>query len=317
MKKIYFSYLVLAILSLIFSAKLQAQITTFIPFGANWNYLDNGTDQGTAWRSAYTETWSSGSAPLGYPTNKPVTTTVSYGSNASNKPVTTYFRKKINIANVSLYNNIVGTVKRDDGVVVYVNGTEVYRNNVGTGTVTYTTLAPVYLEYTDLLTFKVPKSLLNNGDNYIAVEIHQQSVSSSDIYFDLELKNIPESNILPYGSAWKYLDNGTDQAAAWRSNSFDDTSWTTNTAAFGYSASNLTTTVSYGGNSSAKYITTYFRKKINVSDINNYAKFNASIKRDDGAIVYVNGTEVYRNNIAAGTVNYTTLASLEIGRAHV
>ncbi|ARS42621.1 hypothetical protein CA265_24340 [Sphingobacteriaceae bacterium GW460-11-11-14-LB5] len=310
MKKIYFSYLVLAILSLIFSAKLQAQITTFIPFGANWNYLDNGTDQGTAWRSAYTETWSSGSAPLGYPTNKPVTTTVSYGSNASNKPVTTYFRKKINIANVSLYNNIVGTVKRDDGVVVYVNGTEVYRNNVGTGTVTYTTLAPVYLEYTDLLTFKVPKSLLNNGDNYIAVEIHQQSVSSSDIYFDLELKNIPESNILPYGSAWKYLDNGTDQAAAWRSNSFDDTSWTTNTAAFGYSASNLTTTVSYGGNSSAKYITTYFRKKINVSDINNYAKFNASIKRDDGAIVYVNGTEVYRNNIAAGTVNYTTLASL-------
>jgi len=74
----------------------------------------------------------------------------------------------------------VGTVRRDDGVVVYVNGTEVYRNNVGTGVVTYTTLAPNFLEYTDFLTFVVPKALLN-GDNYIAVEIHQQTISSSDI----------------------------------------------------------------------------------------------------------------------------------------
>lgn len=310
MKKIYINCLIGAIFSLVFTTKLHAQINILIPFGANWNYLDNGSDQGTTWRNGYTENWANGNAPLGYPTTKPVTTTLSYGSNATNKHITTYFRKKINIANASLYNNLVGTVKRDDGVVVYVNGTEVFRNNVGSGTVNYTTLAPAFLEYTELLTFKVPKGLLNNGDNYLAVEIHQQSVSSSDIYFDLELKNIPGINVLPYGSVWKYLDNGTNQSTAWRNNGFDDGSWAINTAAFGYSADHLTTIVSYGSNSSAKYPTTYFRKKINISDVNNFIEFNANIKMDDGAVVYVNGAEVFRNHMAAGTVSYTTLASL-------
>ena len=31
-----------------------------------------------------------------------------------------------------------------------------------------------------------------------------------------------QATIIPYGSAWKYLDNGTDQGTAWYNTGFND-----------------------------------------------------------------------------------------------
>ena len=47
--------------------------------GSVWKYLDNGSDQGTAWQlPSFDDTaWTSGTAPLGY--GDPMTTTISAG----------------------------------------------------------------------------------------------------------------------------------------------------------------------------------------------------------------------------------------------
>ncbi len=66
-------------------------------------------------------------AQLGYGDGDEATV-VSYGTNANKKYTTTYFRKSISIASASALSNISLKVKRDDGVVVYINGTERYRN---------------------------------------------------------------------------------------------------------------------------------------------------------------------------------------------
>jgi predicted heme/steroid binding protein len=115
-----------------------------------------------------------------------------------------------------------------------------------------------------------------------------------------------QTPLISYGSTWKYLDNGTDQGIAWRSLSFNDGSWKTGNGLFGYGISGLTTTISFGPDPKKKYITTYFRKTISLTDPANFTAFSAGVKRDDGVVVYVNGVEVYRNLLPTGSINYLT-----------
>ena len=62
-------------------------------------------------------------------------------------------------------------------------------------------------------------------------------------------------------SVWRYLDNGTDQGTAWRSPSFNDSGWLSGPAPLGYGSDGGSgTKVSYGGDYTNKYITTYFRR---------------------------------------------------------
>ncbi|BDS05200.1 hypothetical protein NT6N_02400 [Oceaniferula spumae] len=121
------------------------------------------------------------------------------------------------------------------------------------------------------------------------------------------------TTLLASGSTWKYRDNGSNQGTAWRSTSFNDNNWSSGNAKLGYGDGNENTTVSFGGNSSNKHITTYFRKTFNVADASAISGLTMEILRDDGAIVYINGQEVVRSNMPTGNVNYTTTASGAIG----
>lgn len=290
---------------------------TLVPTGSTWKYLDNGTDQGSAWRDpAFVDTtWASGAAELGYG-DAPVTT-VSYGPDANNKYTTTYFRKSFTVADPSLYGHLKLRLKRDDGAVVYLNGAEVYRCNVSmTGAIAYNTLATVNVGGADENTFfDTPdiQNMLVAGTNVLAVEIHQDSLTSSDVSFDLELLAYPttETVLSPKGATWKYLDNGTNQGIAWREAAFNDTAWASGPAELGYGDAPVTT-VSFGPNSADKYETTYFRRSFTVADASIYRAYALNVLRDDGVIVYLNGTEIYRSNMPLGVPTYTTLASAAV-----
>ena len=67
--------------------------------------------------------------------------------------------------------------------------------------------------------------------------------------------------------------------------------------------------MSFGGNSSAKHVTTYFRHAFTVAKTDGLIAARLELKRDDGAIVYLNGVEVGRDNIRDGTVTFRTLAN--------
>ena len=145
-----------------------------------WRYKDDGSNQGTTWRSnSFNDaTWLQGAAELGYGDNP--TTTLQSGK------ITYYFRKSLNIT-PSSYQSFTFNVRRDDGIIVYLNGNEVYRNNLS-GTVSSTTLASTASDDgASILTFNLPTSSFINGTNVIAAEVHNSSTSSSDITFELEL----------------------------------------------------------------------------------------------------------------------------------
>jgi len=165
--------------------------TTLIATGSTWKYHDLGQDLGTSWIApSYNDSgWSSGASELGYGDGDEQTV-VSYGSDSDNKYPTTYFRKAFYVSNPSQYQQILGSVRRDDGVIVYVNGIEVFRNNLPSGTIGYTTLASSTVAFSDeddYLNFAFSPALLINGNNVVAVSLHQDELSSSDISFNMSL----------------------------------------------------------------------------------------------------------------------------------
>jgi len=176
-----------------------ATLETLVSSGSTWKYLDNGTNQGTAWKeSSFLDTaWASGAAQLGYGDGDE-TTLVSYGGNASNKYITTYFRKSFTVADPSVYTSLTLDLLYDDGAVVYLNGTEVARVNLPDGTISYNTLASVGDEFT-WYTKALNTSLLVAGTNVLAVEMHQSGVTSSDLSFDLALKATSGQTVVTNG----------------------------------------------------------------------------------------------------------------------
>ena len=157
-----------------------------------WRYLDDGSNQGTAWRnnSFDDSSWETGRAQLGYGDGDEATV-LSFGSNSSDKHRTTYFRKTFSVTDTSQLEGGRIHLLRDDGAIVYLNGQEIARSNMPSGSVNFQTFANGVAGGTDESTYHIfdfPAGLLRDGNNVVAVEIHQANASSSDISFDLELE---------------------------------------------------------------------------------------------------------------------------------
>lgn len=184
----------LVVVCLLLAASTPARMAELmlIPAGAVWKYNDSGANLGTAWRAVgYNDTaWAAGPAQLGYGDGGEATV-ISFGPDTYNKFITSYFRRSFNVANLSQVSALTVRYVRDDGCVIYLNGVEVLRSNLPAGTIVSTTLAPVAIGGADesaWLTASIDPALLVAGTNVLAVEVHQQASSSSDVSFDLELR---------------------------------------------------------------------------------------------------------------------------------
>jgi hypothetical protein len=120
------------------------------------------------------------------------------------------------------------------------------------------------------------------------------------------------TTLIASNATWRYLDLGTDQGAAWRNPSFNDSSWKTGSGKLGYGLGDETTVLNYGPNVGNKYITTYFRRAFFVPDPALVSSLAARIARDDGVVIYLNDVEVARDNMPGGGVSFSTLASTSV-----
>jgi hypothetical protein len=152
---------------------------------------------------------------------------------------------------------------------------------------------------------------LNSGSGFAL----GTQASASAVIID---NNTSPKAIVPFGANWKYWDRGTDQGTAWQATSFNDASWATGPAQLGYSYGGEATVVSYGPDPNNKYPTIYYRRSFTVSDPSLYsAGLQLRYLLDDGGVVYVNGTEVSRFNMPAGTPAYATYASTSVDVAPI
>jgi hypothetical protein len=91
--------------------------------------------------------------------------------------------------NVAQITALAGRMIRDDGVAVYLNGTDIWRDNlaVGAGPTTPALNGISGTAETTQITKTLNPANLVEGPNVLAVEIHQIAADSSDISFNLEL----------------------------------------------------------------------------------------------------------------------------------
>lgn len=377
-----------------------------ISSGATWKYLYPGAAPDPTWnQSTFVDTsWLQGPAPLGYGDTWIVT---DVRTPLTNIYPTVYYRSTFTVANPSSVSNLTIRLRRDDGGVVYINGREVFRSNMPTGTIGYDTLASAgTASETDFYTTCVSPSVLVAGVNSIALEIHQNALTSSDTTMDLVLvANAPaepptvaitapiegatvetgatvtiaasavdpdcsvdrvefydgatlisSDTTAPYtaawtaatvgshtltakafdstglfattnvtvnvvqgperimlvnsNSTWKYLDDSTCPATPdWRTAGFNDSAWPSGLAQLGFGDGDEATLINRtNAVSGVTNIAFYFRKTFNVNGPSSYTNLLLGINADDGAVVYINGTEVWNLRMTNG-VTCTSFAS--------
>jgi hypothetical protein len=351
MKNIYVALTTLFILS--FSTSVIAD-DILIPFGGGsgtsasaWKFRGGNTNlDGQPWKTlSFSEAaWATGNGALGFATNPaPARTTTilrdgstnSGAANATSPYSTMYFRKTINIPSLAPYFGFTLRTQFDDAIVIWINGVEAYRSNI-IANPTFATFADGTNTTYDNGNFVFSKALTNSffvtGDNIIAVEIHQNNATSSDLFFDMELTGVttPSSDVVifPFGinnnnaaTTWSYKGGGTNlDGMPWKALVYAEPAWTSGNAALGFGASPpvrstaipLDGSTNAGGTASLKHSTMYFRKVVNIADPTVFAGFKIATKFDDAIIVYINGVEAYRNNITANPAMFADLATVPI-----
>src|SRR5205823_4779219 len=102
-----------------------------------------------------------------------------------------YYRRTFVVANPLGLTHLTARLQRDDGAVGYLNGIEIFRSNMPTGSISNTTLAVTTVGAANETRFylnPVDAGLLRIGTNLLAVEVHQSIGTSSDVAFDLALQ---------------------------------------------------------------------------------------------------------------------------------
>ncbi len=230
-------------------------------------------------------------------------------------------RINFTVHNKDLYNAMVLGVDYDDAIIVWLNDQEIYRSDnaptleEGIWDKSASSaqdsggdqqLAPVYT-YIDVAGFL---SYLNQGNNVLAIGNWNDEASSDDLVAAVELvldKEFPP--LVRAGSTWKYDDTDTDlHSEGWPS--VDDSGWDSEPAPLGYGDPHIVTSLTMG---TPRYPCYYFRHSFYVEDPSVYESLTVKVLRDDGCVVYLNGTEVVRSNMPSGEITYDTEASTTVG----
>lgn len=187
-----------------------------LPSGSSWSYLDDGkAPESMMWvRLNYDDKqWATGNAPLGYG-DSDLATTLKSGPNPSDVAIAYFFRKRFVVPPEAKFDYVLLRIRRDDGAVIYLNGSEVVRTNMPLGPVALNSHAVNVIagqEEGAYYVFPVGKSLLKPGENILAVQLHQRDGTSSDTCFDLELLGMEGFSFPP----------GTERPDGWYSNYFN------------------------------------------------------------------------------------------------
>ena len=210
----------------------EAQDTTvMIDQGTSWKYLDDNTDPAAggalnAWTlgtfddSAWKEAAGKFGAKRGELADVSgyMPTVLLNQYYEENKDIPTYFfRTSVTLENISEITSLSGTFYSDDEAAVYINGHEVFSNlsaqpdgdnlyysGHGQG-------APE--EHEISLSAEECQEYLVEGENVIAVELHNDRETSSDIYFEFESLNANRNEVFETVQKSVILMVGSDETS--------------------------------------------------------------------------------------------------------
>jgi alkaline phosphatase D len=179
------------IMLLIFLAVSQAEAAgILIPKLSTWKFFADTLYPDSTWKqSSYDDSsWLSGPGILGFG-EAYISTPVPYGPDSTNKYLTTCFRQTFQFnSDPAKITRLTLSANYDDGFVAYLNGQEIALKSLPIGPMVYSTTAISHeggiYESIDISSFA---NVLFQGNNVLAVEVHQTAPTSSDLVWDAEL----------------------------------------------------------------------------------------------------------------------------------
>ena len=129
------------------------------------------------------------------------------------------------------------------------------------------------------------------------------------LFFFLCFFSYSQQTIIKNGDEWNYFDNGYLEND-WVKNQ-NNIRWKKGISPLGYGDSKIATTLSFGGDEENKELVKYFRKEI-IIDTDAFIGYEIRLLRDDGAVIYVNGQELFRSNMQKATISKYTEAKKTI-----
>lgn len=216
---------------------------SLIRLGADWRFFATGEAAPADWKlPAFDDSaWTPGFAKIG--TGRADHATFLPPATVTPR-MSVYFRRKFTLpANAASYTGLIARMVRDSGAVIYLNGEEAGRIGMPAGEITASTPAseePTFPAEGALHRVPLDFSLLVNGTNTIAVELHASSAFDFDLDFDLEL--IASKNAAPaFVTRGPYLQNGSPTAVTIRWRTYTQTA---SHAVAGTSVNNLSLSAS-------------------------------------------------------------------------
>jgi hypothetical protein len=165
---------------------------------------------------------------------------------------------------------------------------------------------PLTLGQSVAFTFAQTANLSALGTYNLSAEItllNDQDTLNNTIAKAITVVNEIDTLFFNQGNYWRYWDSNADPGATWADLAFNDAAWPVGLSQFGFGEGDEQTVLNSGV---ASY---YFRKKVNVPDVNQLSYLYLHMVHDDGAIIYINGQELARNEmIPLGAINHNTSA---------
>ena len=209
---------------------------TIIDTTTEWRYLDDNTDPAagldslTAWTAPDFDdsSWKSGIGSFGCKRGQmatingytPNVVLDFYLPDGSGKAIPTYFfRTTFNVANASSYNKLVFTAAADDSLAIYVNGVKVgdTRLTSNSSTNLFYSEGETYTNFT--YCFNEGFNPLRDGENTVAVQVHNCTKDSSDVYFEVTEMVLTYEELPPAALAEQIVisfgNNETERNLAW------------------------------------------------------------------------------------------------------
>lgn len=374
--------------------------------GASWRWRYASDAPPSSWKDVDFDaaSWSEGNAVLGFGADD-VTTNIDGFASSQDRAKTAYFRRGFQVSDASRVTQLELRSVADDGVVIYVNGTEVTRSNMPTGTITHQTFASSARREAeasaDPVVVDVPIGLLRDGTNIIAAETHLNYRSTPDVTFELKAtltsqpavgppaapvaafsadvdgmsvsvdaggSHDPDGTITGYawdfgdgssetgrlvshayatpgsyqvrltvtddsgrtatdtkdvtiqaqpieqvvvakGADWRWRYESTAPPATWSTPTFDASGWNVGPAPLGWGAPTVVTDIDGFATTQDRARAAYFTRSFTIDDLGSVSRLRLESIGDDGAVVYVNGTEVARSNMPTGDITNLTFAS--------
>jgi len=170
----------------------QFHTNRFIEITSPWRYEVSKTDLGPTWMlmDDVDESWALGGGLLYVESSGlPAPKTTALPLTTKDLPTTCYFHTSFTNTFSDAYSmELVANTVVDDGMILYLNGTELLRHRMAEGTVAYGTASSSAVGNAVFEgPFELDGSKIVNGENLLAVEVHQYTSTSSDIVMGMTL----------------------------------------------------------------------------------------------------------------------------------